>query len=132
MSAWTYRLSNGKATPKIVPPRLRLPCWKGLAADPEEKHEPASGVHTELVDSLKALDPERPIREADMSCGFEVPWTGKDTLAAYRAETGGFSLGGNRNFAGLTLIHSVHNHTDDDGNYGTTHTTADQLTSERC
>ena len=34
--------------------------WKGLGADSEEKHEPASGVDTELVDSLKALDPERP------------------------------------------------------------------------
>ncbi len=37
-----------------------------LCADSEEKHEPASGVDTELVDSLKALDPERPIREADI------------------------------------------------------------------
>jgi len=27
---------------------------------------PASGVDTELVDSLKTLDPERPIREADI------------------------------------------------------------------
>jgi hypothetical protein len=35
-------------------------------ADSEEKHEPASDVDTELVDSLKALDPERPIREADI------------------------------------------------------------------
>jgi hypothetical protein len=57
MSAWTYRSSNGKAAPKIVPPRLRIPSWKGLGADSEEKHEPASGVDTELVDSLKALDP---------------------------------------------------------------------------
>ena len=31
--------------------------WKGLGADSEEKHEPASGVDTELVVSLKALDP---------------------------------------------------------------------------
>ena len=30
------------------------------------KPTPASGVDTELVDSLKALDPERPIREADV------------------------------------------------------------------
>jgi len=67
MSAWTYRCSNGKAAPKIVPPRLRIPWWKGLGADSEEKHEPASGVDTESVDSLKALDPERPIREADMA-----------------------------------------------------------------
>jgi hypothetical protein len=57
----------GKAAPKIVPPRLRIPSWKGLGADSGEKHEPASDVDTELVDSLKALDPERPIREADIS-----------------------------------------------------------------
>ena len=36
----------------------------------EEKHEPASGVDTELVDSLKALDPERPIREADIAAAL--------------------------------------------------------------
>ena len=32
----------------------------------EEKHEPVSDIDTALVDSLKALDPNRPIREADM------------------------------------------------------------------
>src|SRR5215468_8192734 len=32
-------------------------------ADSEEKHEPASDVDTVAVDSLKALDPEWPIRE---------------------------------------------------------------------
>ena len=32
-----------------------------------EKHEPVSDIDTVLVDSLKALDPKRPIREADMS-----------------------------------------------------------------
>jgi len=31
-----------------------------------EKHEPASDVATVVVDSLKALDPNRPIREADI------------------------------------------------------------------
>jgi hypothetical protein len=35
----------------------------------EEKRVPASDVETVLVDSLKALDLNRPIREADMS-GF--------------------------------------------------------------
>ena len=35
-------------------------------AESEEKHEPASDIDTEVVDSLKALDPDRPIREADM------------------------------------------------------------------
>ena len=40
--------------------------YKGLGADSEEKHEPVSDVDTALVDSLKALDPNRPIREADI------------------------------------------------------------------
>jgi hypothetical protein len=38
--------------------------YKGPGADSEEKHEPASDIDTGVVDSLKALDPERPIREA--------------------------------------------------------------------
>jgi hypothetical protein len=66
MSAWICRSSNGKADPKIVPPRLRIPYWKGLGADSEEKHEPVSDIETAVVDSLKVLDPERPIREADI------------------------------------------------------------------
>jgi hypothetical protein len=33
-------------------------------ADSEEKHEPVSDIDTAVVDSLKALDLERPIREA--------------------------------------------------------------------
>ena len=67
MSAWTCRPSDGKADPKIVPPRSRIPCWKGLGADSEEKHEPASDIDTVVMDSLKALDPNRPIREADIA-----------------------------------------------------------------
>ena len=66
MSAWTCRQCAGKADPKIVPPRSRIPSWKGLGADSEEKREPASDIDTVLVDSLKALDPNRPIREADI------------------------------------------------------------------
>ena len=60
---------DGKAAPKIVPPRLRIPYWKGLGADSEEKHEPASDIDTALVDSLKVLDPEGPIREAEVNSG---------------------------------------------------------------
>jgi len=41
--------------------------YKGLGADSEEKHEPASDIDTVVVDSLKALDPKRPIREADIT-----------------------------------------------------------------
>jgi hypothetical protein len=37
---------------------------EGPGADSEEKHEPARDIDTAAVDSLKALDPERPIREA--------------------------------------------------------------------
>jgi hypothetical protein len=39
---------------------------RGLGADSEEKHEPASDIDTAAVDSLKALDPNRPIRETDI------------------------------------------------------------------
>src|SRR6478735_966520 len=46
--------------------RLVLESHDGRApgADSEEKHEPASDIDTGVVDSLKALDPERRIREA--------------------------------------------------------------------
>ena len=66
MSAWTCCLQDGKAAAKIVPPRSRIPYWKGPGADSEEKHEPASDIDTVAMDSLKALDPNRPIREADI------------------------------------------------------------------
>ena len=39
---------------------------RALGADSEEKHEPASDIDTVAVDSLKVLDPEWPIREADI------------------------------------------------------------------
>ena len=37
-----------------------------VGADSEKKHDPVSDIDTVVVDSLKALDPKRPIREADM------------------------------------------------------------------
>jgi hypothetical protein len=46
--------------------------YKGLGADSEEKHEPVSDIDTVLVDSLNALDPERPIREATKMVGETV------------------------------------------------------------
>ena len=42
---------------------------EGLSADSEEKHEPASDIDTALMDSLKVLDPEGPIREGDRGAG---------------------------------------------------------------
>jgi hypothetical protein len=43
--------------------------YKGLGTVSEEKHEPVSDIDTAVVDSLKVLDPERPIREVDISTG---------------------------------------------------------------
>ena len=57
---------DGKAAQQIVPPRSRTPCWKGPGADSEEKHEPVSDIDTAVMEGLKALDPNRPIREADI------------------------------------------------------------------
>jgi hypothetical protein len=54
--------------------------YKGLGSDSEEKHEPASDIDTVVVDSLKALDPKRPIREADM--GGRVEGRKYDALLA--------------------------------------------------
>jgi hypothetical protein len=62
--------------------------YKGLGADSEEKREPVSDIDTAVVDSLKVLDPKRPIREADMPnaiCpahlgGFGHAATATDTL----------------------------------------------------
>jgi hypothetical protein len=55
------------------PDHLVLESHDGRApgADSEEKHEPVSDIDTVVVvDSLKALDPEWPIREADIArCG---------------------------------------------------------------
>ena len=44
---------------------IRLRLGPGATAE-QEKHEPASDVDTVVVDGLKALDPKRPIREADI------------------------------------------------------------------
>jgi quercetin dioxygenase-like cupin family protein len=42
--------------------------WHGATpTESEEKREPASDINTAAVDSLKVLDPEWPIREADMN-----------------------------------------------------------------
>src|SRR5712671_2925193 len=43
------------------------PMMEGPGADSEEKHEPASDIDTAVADSLKALDPKWPIREADIA-----------------------------------------------------------------
>jgi len=52
---------------RAIRARPRIPWWKGLGADSEEKREPVSDIDTAAADSLKVLDPKRPIREADMT-----------------------------------------------------------------
>ena len=46
--------------------------YKGLGADSEEKHEPVSDIDTAAADSLKALDLEWPIREAEVRLALET------------------------------------------------------------
>jgi len=40
----------------------RTPRWNDPGADSEEKHEPVGDIDTAAMESLKALDPNRPIR----------------------------------------------------------------------
>jgi hypothetical protein len=43
----------------------------GLGAESEEKHEPAGRHQHCVVDGLIALDPNRPIREADITADID-------------------------------------------------------------
>jgi hypothetical protein len=63
---------------------------EGPCADSEEKHEPVSDIHTVAVDSLIALDPERPIREADIAFA-ELPR--RQLRSSTRRIVGGLFLG---------------------------------------
>jgi hypothetical protein len=57
--------------------------WKGPGADSEETHEPVSDRHRP-VDSLKALDPNGPIREVDIAT--------TPTHVRFKAVSGGFAI----------------------------------------
>jgi hypothetical protein len=65
MSAWTYRLRQGRRKDCSIlssNPMMEGPwCRFRREARARERHQ-----HCRWVDSLKALDPERPIREADI------------------------------------------------------------------
>jgi hypothetical protein len=56
---------------------------RALGADSEEKHEPVSDIDTAAADSLKVLDPKRPIREAEVARPRSKVrfWTGKAVLS---------------------------------------------------
>ena len=72
------RMRPGEIEPKPEDGKNASPCltqkapYKGLGAESGEKREPASDIDTGVVDSLNALDPEWPIREAD------IAWRGWD------------------------------------------------------
>src|SRR5262249_18122544 len=62
---------NGKADPKIVPLILESHTGRAFAPSPKRSTSPQATSTLEWLDSLKALDPNRPIREADMSLNAE-------------------------------------------------------------
>ena len=59
--------------------------YKGFGADSGEKHEPASDIDTSAVDSPKALDPNRPIREADILSRCNICSGNSPVFGEYRA-----------------------------------------------
>ena len=91
MSVWICQPTTGKAAEEIVPPRSRIPWWKGLCADSGEKHAPASDPDAAKVDSLKALDPNRPIREADIV----QPLANRSLLTHFDISSGLFAVSHN-------------------------------------
>ena len=46
--------------------------YKGLGADSEEKHEPASDIDIAVVDSLKALDPDGRLEKRTSICDLAM------------------------------------------------------------
>jgi hypothetical protein len=70
----------------MCPPCLNLLTkkapYKGLSADSEEKHEPVSDIDTAAADSLKVLDPKRPIREADILLRHNICRGGAQAVTA--------------------------------------------------
>jgi hypothetical protein len=55
-----------RSRPKDWSASFSNPMMERPGADSEEKREPVSDIDTVSMGSLKALDPNRPIREADM------------------------------------------------------------------
>ena len=66
MSAWTYRRSTARPPRRLFHLVFEPHDGRAFCADSEEKREPVSDIDTAVVQSLKALDPKRPIREADI------------------------------------------------------------------
>ena len=73
MSAWTCCLQDARPPKRLFRPVLETHNGRALAPISEEKHEPASDIDIVAMDSLKALDPKRPIREADINSRSSTP-----------------------------------------------------------
>jgi hypothetical protein len=68
---------------------MKLRTTRVEGADSEEKHEPVSDFDTVVVDSLKALDPNRPIREADLEqAAFNKGFSTKPPASRHRSRSG--------------------------------------------
>src|SRR5262245_53263245 len=67
MSAWTCRHLTVRPTQRLFPP-FSNPILEGPLRRVRRSTSPQATSTLEWLDSLKALDPNRPIREADM-CG---------------------------------------------------------------
>jgi hypothetical protein len=63
----TKKPTKEKDAPPCINFLTKKAPYKGPGADSGEKREPASDIETVVVDSLKALDLKRPIREADIT-----------------------------------------------------------------
>jgi hypothetical protein len=72
---------DGKADPKMFRLVLESHTGRAFCAESEEKHEPVSDIDTVLVDSLKALDLNRPIREADIALVLYSAFDQKETIS---------------------------------------------------
>ena len=65
MSAWTCR-QTARPPERLLHPVFEPHHGRASGADSGEKHEPAGDIDAAAVASLEALDPGRPIREADI------------------------------------------------------------------
>ena len=65
MSAWTYRRSTARPPLRLFHLVFEPHDGSAFCSDSEEKR--VSDIDTAVLDSLKVLDPNRPIREADIA-----------------------------------------------------------------
>jgi hypothetical protein len=61
---WTLHIKGNSLILRSLHGRILV--LAPVRLNPKRKHEPVSDIDTAAVDSLKALDPEWPIREADI------------------------------------------------------------------